>query len=519
MMWAIVARFLLGTYTGHRDDGAPDPFPDPARLHAALVHAACQGSTALADSGGSLRPSPESLAALRWFESNPPTGIHLPESVPINGERVIAYRHEGVVRKEGAAWTDKKTQRRVADGYAFNGEIAWVWEQEPPADVRDTLDALCADVSCLGEAASPVVLEVSSAAPEQTLRLRPEASRFAAGATAVRVAEPGRVDALLTGHQKANVKRPTTAQDRPASSELPAPHPVVTTGLASAQYFPADPAPAAGPWQEVILLPVDLDVDFRDRVLWCTALHRALVSRIGFGAPSLVTGVYEPGVPRPANRLALQYLHRSLLGHLNITSDAFALMIPAGAEQEDYAALTAALANFRYLRSPAGMVQFDGTVHSVLADEFWPAPAPRTVRMWTTNPVAVAETRPQRDAVPAWTLQDAALLSVGFVLRDRWQLEPGRGLAFYRSVVEQARERGVRVQQVRAVAKRDAERYVHKLHRNTPVLTYSATFDVGEAIPPRTLSAVGQSRHLGGGLLVPVDHPEDLANALREVQG
>ena len=33
----ILARFPLGVYQGHKADGSPDAFPDPARLQAGAV--------------------------------------------------------------------------------------------------------------------------------------------------------------------------------------------------------------------------------------------------------------------------------------------------------------------------------------------------------------------------------------------------------------------------------------------------------------------------------------------------
>ena len=43
----ILARFPLGVYQGHKADGSPDAFPDPARLQAALLSAAAQGPHAI----------------------------------------------------------------------------------------------------------------------------------------------------------------------------------------------------------------------------------------------------------------------------------------------------------------------------------------------------------------------------------------------------------------------------------------------------------------------------------------
>lgn len=516
MMLGIVARFPLGTYTGHRADGSPDPFPDPARLHAALMNAACQGSTAILDRG-KLCPSSEALAALRWLEANPPTGLRIPDTVPVNTETVVAYRKEGVIRKEGSDWKDKVTTRRLSDGRSFGEHMGWHWNHEVPEAVRETIDALCADVSCLGEATSPVVLELAEVEPN--LELHSGASRFAPSGHSVRVAVDGRVDALLDAHRASTAKPPTVSQDRHSTTELPAPPPVASAGLATVRYFGREPARSNdAPWSEVILLPTDQDIAYRDRVSWCTALHRALVARIGSGAPPLITGVYDRGVQPPANRLAIQYLHRSLLVHHGLDSNAFALLIPSDADPIDLVVLQRALTGLTRLRSKQGIASIGSEGPAVDATRFWAPPAEHETRLWRTCPAAVPETRPQRrtDAVPPWTLEDAALLSIAFVWRDLWRLEPGRGSRWYRKLVSAVRERGISVRQSRILPVRDAARYAHKLPSGVIAQPYTATIDLGEAHSPTMMMAIGQSRHLGGGMLAPLDLPTDLVDSFGE---
>src|SRR5207249_2479283 len=65
------------------------------------------------------------------------------------------------------------------------------------------------------------------------------------------------------------------------------------------------------PWRQVILVPLSWAVPPLYRVGWAVAAHRALIRLIDEGAPPLVTGVYPPGLARPANRLALHLLDAS----------------------------------------------------------------------------------------------------------------------------------------------------------------------------------------------------------------
>ena len=49
---------------------------------------------------------------------------------------------------------------------------------------------------------------------------------------------------------------------------------------------------------------------------------------------------------------------------------------------------------------------------------------------------------------------------------------------------------------------------MHRVNEHAIVRPYRATLTVGDLGGDRTVQAIGQSRHLGGGLLVPIDLPE-----------
>ncbi len=58
----------------------------------------------------------------------------------------------------------------------------------------------------------------------------------------------------------------------------------------------------------------------------------------------------------------------------------------------------------------------------------------------------------------------------------------------------------------------DITRWVHRVGPEAAIQPYRAALRLGDLADERTLIAIGQSRHLGGGLLVPVDLPTgDLA--------
>lgn len=515
MAIGIEATFLLGTFTGHRADGSPDPLPDPARLHAALLNAAAQGSTAVLRTSG-LHPSAEAIAALEWLETNPPTGIRLPSVYPVAAAPITAFRREGVVRKEGGDWTDKVGGRPFSDGYAFDGPVGWCWDQGIPDNVRTVLERLCADVGCLGEATSPVRLALTDIEP--THSLDSDASMFDTSGTESRVPGSGRTAALTAAHMAANGKPPSIADDRHKTDDYPSPSTPPRGNLESRRYRARDIEPTTAPWPTVVLLTTSRTIHPEHRVRWCTVLHRALIARIGFGAPPLITGAYPAGVPQPANRLAIQYLPAGILAQHDKVSGAFVLLIPGDASGEELAPLHEALTGFRGFTTAGQYAEVTGFA-TVSGDEFWHPPLPGHVRRWTTNPVAVPESSPQRRGYNAdgsrrqWTLRDAVRVSVGLVWRDI--IAPHRDSSrWFEEIASRTADYGVEVHDARLLHNSDVSAWAHKTPKQILVQPYSATLSLGRLATDRTLVAIGQSRHLGGGLLVPVDSPADSFTAL-----
>lgn len=510
MAIGIEATFLLGTYTGHRADKSRDQFPGLARLHAALLNAAGQGCTAIVGKSG-LAPTEEAVAALEWLEQNPPTGIRLPRMFPVATTPIIAYRNEGVIRKEGGAWKDKVTGRAFCDGYAFDGPVGWCWRDGIPDGVRAVLESLCPDVSCLGEAASPVRLAVTDIEP--THHLDPEASIFDTGGIEVPAPASGRTAALSRAHSEAYGRSPSITEDRHTATEGPSPSLPAADAVDVLRYRPDVTQPEDVPWPAVVLLTTPLSVRPEHRVRWCTALHRALIARIGFGAPALITGTYGSGIRQPANRLAIQYLPAGMVAQHGIGSAAFALLIPREAASEDLETLYVALQGMRGFSSSGGRAEV-AEVIMVDGAHFWPAPLPGSVRRWVTNPVAVPETSPQRRRrnrdgnSRRWALSDAVRVSIGLVWRDTvaGQRTSSR---WFEQIADRTIDYGVEVHDVRVLHSSNVSSWVHKVPKQIIVQPYHALLSLGALATDRTVIAIGQSRHLGGGLLVPVDSPAD----------
>jgi CRISPR-associated protein Csb2 len=183
------------------------------------------------------------------------------------------------------------------------------------------------------------------------------------------------------------------------------------------------------------------------------------------------------------------------------------------AAAEDLAALSGALRGLDGFFNRGVRAEVTETM-GVSGDEFWPAPLPGSVRRWITNPVAVPETVRQRRGTGAggssqrWTLSDAVRVSVGLVWRD---LIAGERTSsrWFEEIAAATREHGVEVHDAQLLNVSDVSPWVHKTPKQMVVQPYRATVSLGRLATDRTLVAIGQSRHLGGGLLVPVDSPAD----------
>ena len=321
----------------------------------------------------------------------------------------------------------------------------------------------------------------------------------------MQIATVGRTAALSEAHTAQTKPVPKVGQDAHKTSERSRLAPIVTRSVRVARYRPLA-EPTRSPWASAIVVPFSSANTDRpwmcpahERVRWSVAVHRALISLVGDGAPSVLTGAYDEAARRPANRIAVHVVPRELRSAGTAGAEVIVL-IPRGVDPTEQAIIVGAAGRMNRVREKTL-----GRMDIMDADQFWDAPAAGHLRVWRADPVAVPDTRPPR-GTPEWTVADAALLSVGLLHRDLWDLD-GRGGDWYRSVAAEAASRGVKVLHAERARGLDVGSYVHKVARGHLVQPYHLWLRAPEVLPDRTIMAVGQSRHLGGGLMVPYDLP------------
>jgi CRISPR-associated protein Csb2 len=510
MPWAIVADLPLGTYRGAGADQRPERIPSVARLYSALLCAAGFGPRAVQRDDDSLDVSQADEVALRWLERNPPDSVHIPP-LEVNGGRALAYRNDGTVGRAKSGGLTIKKPGKAADACTAVGDMfAWIWTELPPEPVRAALEQLCPDVSYLGTTESPVRLTaVSGGAFNATHELNPEAGLFTADGTASERPLPGRLEELSRAFRSSTGTPPRVGRDDYRTDETSRSRVPTRQAVETAWYSPRQAAAADVPWPQVFLIPVSAPVPEEDRLAWAVAAHRALIRLVGFGAPPMITGTYPPGTSRPANRIALHLIGLGM--PIAERGSYLAILVPRDADPVDLDVLQQASQNLTSIRGPRGKVLKLAVdkLRVVDGSRFWLPPEAGMIRLWRTVPAAIPDTRGARGT--DWNFAHAALLSLGFAWKDVSGRLPrilGRGDAYYRDLAAAVSVAGVVVVHARAMRSADVNRYVHKVNEHAVVRPYMACLSLGNLTGPRTIQAIGQSRHLGGGLLVPFDVPE-----------
>lgn len=486
--------------------------PTFVRVFSSLVHSASVGtSAAAAGEGASGFPTmtDASVSALRWLEDHPPHGMIIPPYPQVQGPpssaRIIAWRKEGTFDTK-ISFGGRVTARAFADRTSVTSPMSWIWSESPPTAILDQLDALCGDVGSLGEAESIVVLEIHRDVEPETCTHRLAIDKFLNHkGEPVYVPESGRLDALEAQFRAANpAKPPHIRYDAHSfgSAGLPRSNAPTRDGLSIRRLVPVKAVEAPVPWSTAVLMPILQGpmVGPEGRVNVARGLHRALVRAIGQECPPIVTGHYAEGAARPANRVALHYIPpESPLATGSRAAHLLALL-PGGTPAEDADVILKGIADIKKLKTGIGVFEL-GCSETVAGDRFWAPPLSGAQREWRTDPVAIPERQGSASTREELLAQTTAW-ALGNVMRGQDEhaagRDPAQRLAWLHS-------HGGQVIEAESYFTPRPARFVHRTNRSMPIMPYVARLVLGDLLPSQAVIAIGQSRHLGGGLLIPVD--------------
>lgn len=497
--------------------------------------------------------------ALAWLEDNPPHSILLPRVIPPTSD-AISYRDKGYLEKGKVKKSPDKASKAMS--YCQNAVesllLTWQWDENPNQEVINTLNLLCGEVPYLGEACSVVELKVIAGGgiPEVqrdktwTLEKGPMLSGISRHNRVFAVPGTGRLEELKRAYMAANPEGKGKGKNA-AKSKIRAKEaeqnflndyvPKETEGLAGYRPpFVHSERALEAPWTRVIVMSVTVDEGHQgeksewkpsesEYVGWAVALHRFLVKQWGVDpAPSLV-GKYVSGIKRPANNVAIQILDSELKSSYGIQLrddvarklPGFLIMLPKDMPQHDmqklYDVCKRSKGKTLYFSQAVPKLRL-GESALIDAEHLWKPVSVDFVRYWMPRPLAIAETRPIPDPKKKrhWRAAESMYLALGHVWRDKYvpnDIQGTRESRYWETVDAVAdQSSNFRIFDCRRVSRVNMIDYAHHTNSSNVLRAMSALIAIsdGEGSLDCAALAVGQSRHLGGGFLVPLDFPKNM---------
>ncbi len=506
------ADFLFGFYQGHSRAGKLEDVPSLERLHAALVAGACsleRQEGKHPDEG--IDPLDQELFA--WLETHAPDAIELPMTIPQQSS-AIAYRNKGGLKSKA----DAPKKACIASARTFlGGPVCWFWNDAPSDALVQRLDDVANEVPYLGESESRVVLGASVMEGIPSSALRACAPSF--DARSFRAADAGYTDELARffSQRQKKVKKDKTNQNEEERSLQ-----FNFACLRDVYYAREDEGEpeAAVPWQHGYAMKVvGRRIDREDYVAVSVCLHRALVSKFGDALPkSLQYANLKP----LANGLGVQVVSADAPNNCltcNDGRDNLLVMLPAGTSAQDESRIAQALSQITRLYSRRlGSIDVVFTGERLNLDTFWDPTPQGCKRLFATEPLFIPDCRPpsrtKNDGL-AWTVDDDARVAFGHVWRDLGFAVSSKGDQGRIDLSRAVAKAGVGIGGGRVVPTSNIRNYVHHTNKGALLVGAWAMMDMAALDRNRCLCAIGQTRHVGGGLLIPVDIP-DMSGASAE---
>lgn len=485
-------------YHGRDSREVPEKKPELTRVFSALMAA-----------GGRLGMSEDVVdAALGWVESNPPKHLTVPEFDPyVDGK---GYDHTVSHFMSPGRLSDKGSLNPIEAPYMWGsiprGAIVWSWD-DVPAEVSEALRAMCAGISYIGTSDSLCRVTFGDA-PEPTHTLLTDG--YHGSALNEEVPSEGRAEELRarwagTAPDKGRVPRSMSRNMVKATGDVVRHARDKRQRITSLPYVPVNTDLCGSddaPWNRGVWIPFRKGdtLDPLNHVRVAETVHRALVrlsTELEGYCPEILSGKYANGRPDGVvNNVAVAIVPQRV-GAVHAGGDraGILVLVPAGADPSDAAVVVdSALAfseNKRSNLSRMGIATDPEGIREVNPAQWWAPPRNGTRRTWSPYPFAVMD-------IAGATPFVAAHRAVKFVA--------GKGVP--KKIVEK----------VRAISPSQLASYTHRTatvrgtdgkgssYRAQIVHpAFDAKYNLSDVFPPTAVVAVGQSRHFGVGLLVPID--------------
>ena len=510
------ADFLFGWYQGHSRAGRLEDVPSLDRLHAALLAGACS----LERQEGK-RPDKDldslDQELFSWLEANAPDAVLLP-GVIIQQSNAVAYRDKGGLK----GGIDAPKKEGVASGRSFvDGPICWYWDSAPADELVRRLGDIANEVPYLGESESRVILGVSRVADIPNGALRACEPSFDARSFAA--ADRGFTDELARFHKQRQkkVKRDKTTQNEEEQSLQ-----FNFTHLRNVYYAYTEKEDASidVPWRHGFAMKVlGRRIAREEYVAVSVCLHRALVKAFGDDLPKALR--YAQLQPL-ANGLAIQVISADAPSNClscGDGADALLVMLPNGMSLEEEALIAKGLSRItRLYGKRLGAMDVAFTGERLDLDEFWDPTPQGCRRMFATDPLFIPDSRPpsrSKNGGVEWKIDDDARVAFGHVWRNLGFSVATKGDQGRIDLSRAVEQSGVGVGGGRVVPASNIRDYVHHTNKGSLLVGAWAMVDMGELGHDRCVCAIGQTRHIGGGLLVPVDIPDLNRSVSKGVRG
>lgn len=492
-VFAIKADFLTGIYIGGGRSGqSTESFPSFARLYSALV-AASYGISG-ADNGelpGTIKN------ALEWLEEHRPMGLYMPDCTPLDSKGLITYMNKGIL--SGNCF--KVVGSSMGEGTLFHEPLVWLWDIYPPNDISEIISDICCEVSYLGRSESLAEISVMQDKDIMNSGLVPSHISVCGFPKKenleVRCPVPGRLielDEAQSSRIKKSVKESFNKKKKEEIISM-----VVSENKTYPFFFEKVNVVNDNflfPWSDGIFWESRFEVPRSQFISSCVSLHRGLCSMLGEQYAPALTGRRDESSRALTNRVSLQYIDPETAKYTVYGKPGFLMAFPSDIDSQER----------KIIRNAANKLNWVGISKYEKADlanpvsidlcHFWKPLKSNKERAWVTRESMVPEMSLYRGRakkeVPMRTIIKKSLFNV---FKNTIEINQDNFNEYFEKM-----DLELHVDLYRGNYKQ-----FYKIKKGSTVVPLKVFLKSEKILNNEAFLALGQSRHIGGGLLQPID--------------